>query len=265
MRLATFNVLHGRSIDDGIVDRTRFAAAVATIDADVLALQEVDRLQPRSGSIDLTAVAAEASGAVAHRFVAAVVGTPGETYRSLSFDDDGADEPNYGIGLVSRYPVRSWRTLRLSASPVPGPIYALGPGGRGRPMLLRDEPRALVVAVLDTPWGDVTVGATHLSFVPGWNLWQLRQVVRLLRTFPAPRVLLGDLNVPAGPAALTSGWRPLGRLPTFPSSGPRVQLDHVLADPRGWGRWPSTVEATTPSVAVSDHRPLVVDIPLNGS
>jgi len=265
VRLATFNVLHGRSIDDGIVDRTRFAAAVATIDADVLALQEVDRLQPRSGSIDLTAVAAEASGAVAHRFVAAVVGTPGETYRSLSFDDDGADEPNYGIGLVSRYPVRSWRTLRLSASPVPGPIYALGPGGRGRPMLLRDEPRALVVAVLDTPWGDVTVGATHLSFVPGWNLWQLRQVVRLLRTFPAPRVLLGDLNVPAGPAALTSGWRPLGRLPTFPSSGPRVQLDHVLADPRGWGRWPSTVEAMTPSVGVSDHRPLVVDIPLNGS
>ncbi|MEV0720215.1 endonuclease/exonuclease/phosphatase family protein, partial [Asanoa sp. NPDC050611] len=207
MRLATFNVLHGRSIDDGVVDQQRFGQAVATIDADVLAIQEVDRLQPRSGSVDLTAVAASAGNAVAHRFVAAVVGTPGETYRPLDFDDDGADEPNYGIGLVSRYPVRSWRTVRLSASPVPGPIYAVGAGGgRGRPMLLRDEPRVLVCAVLATPWGDVTVGATHLSFVPGWNLWQLRQVVRELRTLPAPRLLLGDLNLPAGPAALGSGW-----------------------------------------------------------
>ncbi|GIF76118.1 endonuclease/exonuclease/phosphatase [Asanoa siamensis] len=259
-------MLHGRSIDDGIVDRKRFAESVAAIDADVLALQEVDRLQPRSGSLDLTTVAAEAAGAVSHRFVAAVVGTPGETYRPLSFDDDGADEPNYGIGLVSRYPVRSWRTLRLSPSPVPGPIYMVGPaGGRGRPMLLRDEPRVMVVAVLDTPWGDVTVGATHLSFVPGWNLWQLRQVVRVLRTFPAPRMLLGDLNLPAAPAALGSGWRPLGRVPTFPSSAPRVQLDHVLADPRGWGTWPSTADVTTPVVPVSDHRPLVVDLPLNGA
>ncbi|MDG4826064.1 endonuclease/exonuclease/phosphatase family protein [Asanoa sp. WMMD1127] len=265
MRLATFNVLHGRSIDDGIVDRQRFAESVAKIDADVLALQEVDRLQPRSGSLDLTAVAAEAAGAVAWRFVAAVVGTPGETYRPLAYDDDGAAEPNYGIGLVSRYPVRSWRTVRLSASPVPGPIYAMGPGGRGRPMLLRDEPRALVMAVLDTPWGPVSVGATHLSFVPGWNVWQLRQVVRAMRTLPAPRLLLGDLNLPAGAAAVGSGWRPLGRLPTFPSSEPRVQLDHVLADPRGWGSWPSSAEASTPALTVSDHRPLVVDLPLNGS
>jgi len=260
VRLATFNVLHGRSVDDGVVDPARLAASVAAIDADVLALQEVDRLQPRSGQLDLTAVAAEAAGAVAHRFVAAVVGTPGVAYRALAFDDDGADEPNYGIGLVSRFPVRSWRTVRLPASPVPGPVYAVAPDGRrGRVMLLRDEPRVLVAAVLDTPWGDVTVGATHLSFVPGWNLRQLRQAVRALRTLPAPRLLLGDLNVPAGPAAWASGWRPLGRLPTFPSAAPRVQLDHVLADPRGWGR-DRPVSVSTPPVTVSDHRPLVVDL-----
>jgi endonuclease/exonuclease/phosphatase family metal-dependent hydrolase len=239
---------------------------VATISADVLALQEVDRLQPRSGSVDLTAVAARAGGAVAHRFVAAVVGTPGEAYRPLAFDDDGADEPNYGIGLVSRYPVRSWRTVRLSPSPVPGPIYAVGAaGGRGRPMLLRDEPRVLVCAVLDTPWGDVSVGATHLSFVPGWNLWQLRRVVRVMRSMPAPRLLLGDLTRPAGPASVGSGWRPLGRLPTFPSSAPRVQLDHVLADPRGWGARPLSARAATPAVPVSDHRPLVVDLEIGSA
>jgi endonuclease/exonuclease/phosphatase family metal-dependent hydrolase len=262
VRLATFNVLHGRSIDDGLVDPRRFAESVAAIDADVLALQEVDRLQPRSGSVDLTAVAAEAAGAVAHRFVAAVVGTPGVAYRTLAYDDDGADEPNYGIGLVSRFPVRSWRTVRLAASPVPGPIYALGPGGRGRPMLLRDEPRVLVAAVLDTPWGDVTVGATHLSFVPGWNLWQLRRVVRALRTLPAPRLLLGDLNLPATAMLLASrrGWPEVGRGRTFPNSRPTQQLDHVLRhDPRSVLR-PLGVRVVGSSV--SDHRALCADLAL---
>ena len=76
MRLATFNILHGRSMSDGKVDVDRLAAAVATLDADVLALQEVDRDQPRSHLADLTAVAAEAMGAVSHRFVAALVGHP---------------------------------------------------------------------------------------------------------------------------------------------------------------------------------------------
>ena len=63
MRLVTFNILHGRSPADGRVDIDRFAAAVASLDADVLALQEVDRLQERSEYADFTAVAAEAMGA----------------------------------------------------------------------------------------------------------------------------------------------------------------------------------------------------------
>ncbi len=63
VRLATFNVLHGRSPRDGRVDLDRFASVVRALDADVLALQEVDRDQPRSHGADLTAVAAEAMGA----------------------------------------------------------------------------------------------------------------------------------------------------------------------------------------------------------
>ena len=36
MRLATFNVLHGRSLADDRVDKERFAEAIASLDADVL-------------------------------------------------------------------------------------------------------------------------------------------------------------------------------------------------------------------------------------
>ena len=77
MRLATFNILHARSLADGQVDLDRFAAAVRDLDADVLALQEVDRDQPRSHGADLTVLAAEAMGAPEHRFAAVLHGEPG--------------------------------------------------------------------------------------------------------------------------------------------------------------------------------------------
>jgi endonuclease/exonuclease/phosphatase family metal-dependent hydrolase len=252
-------MMHGRSLADGRVDGERLAGVTAGLDADVLALQEVDRLQSRSGQLDLTAVAASALGAADHRFAAAVVGTPGEVFRASLHDDDAVDEPNYGIGLVSRYPVRSWQVIRLKPAPVRSPVYAPGPGGGGL-ILLRDEPRIALVAVLDTPHGDVTVAATHLSFVPGWNVRQLRLVVRALRRLPAPRLLLGDLNVPGRLAGLASGWRMLGRLPTYPSPKPTIQLDHVLVDPRGGGALPPVTAVSTPETAISDHRPLVVQL-----
>ncbi|MFC6021188.1 endonuclease/exonuclease/phosphatase family protein [Plantactinospora solaniradicis] len=258
MRLATFNLLHGRSPHDGLVDETRLSTAVANLDADVLALQEVDRDQSRSNHLDLTSIAAQAMDAPAHRFAAAVVGTPGEQFRPLTHDDDGHGEPLYGVGLISRYPVRSWQVIRLTALPVRSPVIAPGPGGGL--VLFRDEPRVVLAAILDTPYGPITAAATHLSFVPGWNIRQLRQVIRALRTLPAPRILLGDLNLPAGLATIVSGWRSLARRPTYPAKQPRVQLDHILADPRGGHPLPAVTAVRTPAATISDHRPLVVDL-----
>jgi endonuclease/exonuclease/phosphatase family metal-dependent hydrolase len=254
VRLATFNVLHGRSLDDGLVTADRFRAALAAVDADVVGMQEVDLDQPRSGGLDLTALAAEALGASDHRFAAAVVGTPGEAFRPAGPDfASGADgEPQYGVALVSRFPVRRWLIHRLPAAPTRSPV----PVG-GRVLMLPDEPRVLLAAVVDTPHGPVTVATTHLSFVPGWNVRQLRRAVRALRALPGPRVLLGDLNLPAGVARVASGWRVAARLPTYPSTTPKIQLDHVLVDPA----FPATVgTVSTPPTGVSDHRPLVVEL-----
>ena len=49
-------------------------------------------------------------------------------------------------------------------------------------------------------------------------------------TLPAPRVLLGDLNLPGGCRRRVTGWRRLADVRTFPAHDPRVQLDHALAD-----------------------------------
>ncbi|WBB80805.1 endonuclease/exonuclease/phosphatase family protein [Micromonospora sp. WMMD882] len=258
MRLATFNLLHGRSLADGLVDPDRLTAAVTALDADVLALQEVDRDQSRSGHHDLTAIAARALHAPEHRFAAAVVGTPGHQFRPLTHDDDGHGEPCYGVGLVSRYPARTWQVTRLRPAPLRSPVLIPGPGGGL--VLLRDEPRVLLAAVLDTPHGPLTAAATHLSFVPGWNARQLRQAIRALRTLPAPRILLGDLNLPTTPTRLLTGWQPLGRRPTYPAAQPRIQLDHILADPHDAHRLPPVTAVTTPLSTISDHRPLVVDL-----
>ncbi|WMF04519.1 endonuclease/exonuclease/phosphatase family protein [Micromonospora robiginosa] len=257
MRLATFNLLHGRSLTDGLVDPDRLTAAVTALDADVLALQEVDRDQTRSGHLDITAHAARALHAPHHRFAAAVVGTPGEQFRPLTHDDDGHGEPLYGVGLISRHPVRSWHVTRLRAAPVRSPIYVPGPGGGL--LLLRDEPRVVLAAVLDTPT------APHRRRHPPL----LRPRLEHLATPPRrprpthaarPRILLGDLNLPAGPAAAVTHWRPLARLATYPAGQPRVQLDHVLADPHHLDRLPPVTAVDTPPSTVSDHRPLVVDL-----
>jgi len=250
VRIATFNILHGRSLDDGRVDLDRLTEAVKTLDADVLALQEVDRNQPRSHGADLTATAAEAMGAVDARFVAALEGTPGSAW-TVATGEERDDARGYGVSLLSRHPVVSWDVVRLRAARAGIPMWL--PGTR-RPILVRDEPRVALTAVIDGPSGRFTVCTTHLSFVPGWNRRQLRQVMATLPGSPEPLVVLGDLNMTSRPAVRTSALTSLATAPTFPAVRPTRQLDHVLV--RG------PVRATGPAEAVrmplSDHRALVV-------
>ena len=253
MRLATLNLLNGMSLSDGAVRPERLAAAVRELQADVVGLQEVDRGQPRSHGADLTASVADAMGAEHRRFVPALIGTPGGTWRAATDDDTDGGAPAYGIGLVSRWPVLSWHLTRLPASPLRSPVVI--PGTR-QLIWLQDEPRVGLAAVLQTPAGRLTVGTTHLSFVPGWNGKQLRTFTAALGRLPGPRVLLGDLNMPPPfPRALTR-WDVLARTPTYPAWEPRVQLDHVL----GSGELPAVTRVEAPRLAVSDHRALLVEL-----
>lgn len=251
MRLATFNILNGRSPADDRVDVSRLATAVKSLDADVLALQEVDRNQPRSEYADLTAIAADAMGAVEHRFVAALSGSPGATWMAATGDEQ-PDSAAYGIALLSRHPVSSWQVIRLPAVPVKVPMRF---HGSLRPVWVRDEPRVAVAADIAAPHGPLTVVCTHLSFLRFWNGRQLRGLVRALETHTRPLLLAGDLNMGPEPAHRITGMRPLAAGSTFPADRPREQIDHLLAD--GPVRAASSYVAELP---LSDHRALVVDL-----
>lgn len=253
MRLATLNLLNGTSLADRSVTPARLREAVQALAADVVGLQEVDRLQPRSHSADLTAQVADAMGTPYWRFVPALIGTPGSAWRAAADGDADSAEAAYGIGLVSRWPVRSWHVTRLAASPLRSPV--LLPGSK-QMIWLQDEPRVGLAAVVETPAGDMTIATTHLSFVPVWNGKQLRTLTADLARLPGPRVLLGDLNMPPPfPRALT-GWRVLARAATYPAWEPRIQLDHVL----GSGDLPPVTAVESPELAVSDHRGLLVEL-----
>ncbi|HWG23901.1 endonuclease/exonuclease/phosphatase family protein [Actinospica sp.] len=294
MRIATFNVLHGRLLhDDARQARpdgrdgqqgSPLADAVAALDADVLALQELDRFQERSGEVDQASVAATAMSATDWRYASAFHGraipdvgwvrdhsAPELTVCGPEDAETQNTLPSHGTALLTRLPVRLWRVRRFAGAPGGMPLRVVGRKGL---LPVRDHARVAIAAVLESPRGPLTVVATHLSFVPGWNVWQLASLTRWIADLPRPHLLLGDLNL-VGPvpravlaggelfAGLTNGTRPehhwhdLARTATYPANHPRVQFDRILASgiPR------SAVRAVhAPQASISDHRPLIVEL-----
>ncbi|CAN5710878.1 endonuclease/exonuclease/phosphatase family protein [soil metagenome] len=99
LRVVTFNIRHGRALSGALaLDRT--AAVIRTLDADVVALQEVDRGLPRSGRTDQIAVLEELTG---------MSFTFGETLRR--------SKGSFGIAVGTKEPVAARFEL---LAPTPG-------------------------------------------------------------------------------------------------------------------------------------------------
>jgi endonuclease/exonuclease/phosphatase family metal-dependent hydrolase len=260
VRVATFNICSGRDPATGAVEPARLQSAIREIDADVLALQEVDRGQPRSALRDQARDAAVAMGCAPGnwRFAATLHGTPGARWEAAGNTHDDNGGPAYGIALLSRLPVLEWSEIRLPAPPVHlrTPVIHAGSRRRTKLLMLEDEPRVALVAVIKTGNGPLTVVSTHLSFIAGWNVRQLRQLNHQLRDLPRPLVLAGDLNLPGRLPALITGMQPRVRARTFPVAAPRAQLDHVLTDGIAAHEGGRAVQ-----LDLSDHRALVVELP----
>jgi endonuclease/exonuclease/phosphatase family metal-dependent hydrolase len=152
-RVATFNIHHGLGAD-GRLDLERTIAAIQNIDPHLIALQELDRGQDRSGRVDQPAVIEEATGL-------------GVRFRSTVIRPGGGE---YGIALASSEPL-DVDFLRL-------------------PRRRDEEPRGAII----TRWHGVLVVATHLSTLRAARGAQVRALASRIQAEGGPALLLGDLN-----------------------------------------------------------------------
>jgi endonuclease/exonuclease/phosphatase family metal-dependent hydrolase len=251
VRVATFNLLSGKSPEDNVVREDRLIDAVKTLDADILGLQEVDIGQQRSGGLDLTSIVAAAMGAVAYRFEPTLIGAPEDPWRRAHPGETYAAA--YGIAIVSRFPVLHWRAIRLPYTPMHAPIVI---PGSGEVIFTRDEPRLALAALVETPGGPLSVVNTHLSFLPGWNVRQLRRLVHTVDELGGPAVIMGDLNMPGRLPTVVSRWRAAVTACTWPAHRPVAQLDHILISPGG----PAVLGGDTVRLPLSDHVAMYADL-----
>jgi endonuclease/exonuclease/phosphatase family metal-dependent hydrolase len=225
VRIATFNIQHGRGAD-GLVDVDRLAETAAGLRADLLALEEVDVGLARSGRSNLAAAVARASGlevvfGPAHR-----AGWRGR----------------YGNALLAAGPISEVDVVRL-------------------PRIGRRERRSAIIATVDVAGARLSVAATHLAIHPEEAGRQLATVVEALAHRPEPRVLLGDLNLQpwdVAPRVRAAGLELADGLPTFPAVAPSIRIDHVALSSHV-----TIVSVEVPETPVSDHRPLVVTASLH--
>lgn len=253
MRVVTYNLLHGIDLATGQVGLGAAAAALARLDADVVALQEVDRHLPRSGEVDQVAELAARLG-LHGVFAPALAGDPDHRWQALNGADPGGQ--GYGVGLLSRFPLEA-----VERTALPGG----GDGERRRPARLGNpgwdhEPRLALSAEVATPAGPLRVTTTHVSYLPWRGLAQVRRAAAAAAG-PAghPALLLGDLNLPPWPVRLAlRDWRHAGGAPTYPAWSPRVQVDQALVSGPVSVLGVEVAETTS-----SDHLPLVVRLRLD--
>jgi endonuclease/exonuclease/phosphatase family metal-dependent hydrolase len=222
--VASYNV-HRCIGRDGRFDPDRVAAVLTELDADVLALQE---LQWRSS--DALHLLDRFAGHLGHRPI------PGPT---LLHPDS-----HYGNAVLTRLPVIAIHLLDLTVA--------------------SHEPRGAIDALLDTPRGVLRLVATHLGLLPGERRLQMRKLLARLEEGPQhPTVLIGDINEwflwgrPLRWLHARFGYAPAPA--TFPAWLPVFALDRIWVSPRERLRQARAHDSPLARRA-SDHLPLLAHI-----
>jgi endonuclease/exonuclease/phosphatase family metal-dependent hydrolase len=224
LRVATFNIRHGLGMD-GRLDIARTAAAVAALDCDLVAVQEVDVGCARSGRVDQAAELARLTG------MTACFGPAIPLQGGL-----------YGILVLSRLPVTLWSTL-----PLPGV-----------------EPRCLLTVDLAWAGSPLRFCATHLDLDAGQRLLSLPQLRRAAERRGVPFILAGDLNATPDTEliqTLVGAWQAAASLagpPTYPADVPTERIDYLLPGPAG--TWQVREMEVIDDGLTSDHRPVRVTL-----
>jgi endonuclease/exonuclease/phosphatase family metal-dependent hydrolase len=239
LRVATYNV-HGCCGMDRRRSEERIAGVIASLEVDVIGLQELDLNRRRSAGVDQAGLIADQLGW--HRYF----------HPALRIADE-----YYGDAILSRYPMR----LR-QAQELPSVTTRVCP-----------ESRAAIWVEVETSIGAVQVINTHLGLGRRERLMQAQVLAGpqwLGSVAPGdPVVLMGDFNsLPRSPpfqvlARLLRDTRlflsPLPALNTFPTRFPMLAVDHIFVNEQLHVDRVTVVRDNQTRIA-SDHFPVVADL-----
>ena len=232
IKFASYNIHKAVGLDRRR-DPERILSVLREIDADVVALQEVDRRFGRRMSVlPLESIHAN---------------TPYEPV-PLSMKPDSMGW--HGNALLVRRGISV-----VQAQAVPLPVL---------------EPRGAIRADLEVSGHLIRVVAMHLDLSGLRRKHQVRSVLSHINTCdkPCPTVMMGDLNewsVQGGCLReFGSAWQLLAPGRSFPSRRPLAQLDRIIVS-REWGVDAVQVHRSALSAKGSDHLPVfaTLDLPKN--
>jgi endonuclease/exonuclease/phosphatase family metal-dependent hydrolase len=273
MRVISWNLLHGQKIpptnsQDWQAELVSAAKRVADeLQPNFIALQEVDYFQSRSDLTNQTKLVAQSMQLKYWAYLPTLIGTPGEKWRSVkdlknsiitesSLDKD--PKASYGIALATNWPIKKLYVKKLGRSIVGMPLLIPKDNGKGvRFIYVKDEPRVALIAELENGY---TIATTHLSFVPGVNVFQLNKLSSYLKKLPGLALLTGDLNLPANLPSKLSGFKSLISQATYPSWKPKIQFDYIMLRKSEIKSTSSIKSIKSTSTGISDHTPIGVEI-----
>jgi endonuclease/exonuclease/phosphatase family metal-dependent hydrolase len=273
MRVISWNLLHGQKIpptnsQDWQAELVSAAKRVADeLQPNFIALQEVDYFQSRSDLTNQTKLVAQSMQLKYWAYLPTLIGTPGEKWRSVKdlknsiITESSLDKnpkASYGIALATNWPIKKLYVKKLGRSIVGMPLLIPKDNGKGvRFIYVKDEPRVALIAELENGY---TIATTHLSFVPGVNVFQLNKLSSYLRKLPGLALLTGDLNLPANLPSKLSGFKSLISQATYPSWKPKIQFDYIMLRKSELKSISSIKPIKSTATGISDHTPLGVEI-----
>ena len=273
MRVISWNLLHGQKIpptnsQDWQAEVVSAAKKVADeLQPNFIALQEVDYFQSRSNLTNQTKLVAESMQLKYWAYLPTLIGTPGEKWRSIKdlknsiiteSSIDKNPKASYGIALATNWPIKKLYVKKLGRSIVGMPLLIPKDDGKGvRFIYVKDEPRVALIAELENGY---TIATTHLSFVPGVNVFQLNKLTSYLKKLPGLALLTGDLNLPANLPSKLSGFKSLISQATYPSWKPKIQFDYIMLRKSEIKSVSSIKPMKSTATGISDHTPIGVEI-----
>ncbi|MWV28747.1 endonuclease/exonuclease/phosphatase family protein [Aurantiacibacter rhizosphaerae] len=226
LTFASYNIHKGIGADRRR-DPDRILSVIEEVDADIIALQEVDeRFGSRRAVLDKDDIAALGWNVAAHSTKPASMGW-------------------HGNALLVRSHIN---VLKVDAETLP-----------------RLEPRGAVRVKLDTGGGEICVTCMHLDLSGLRRKRQFAHLCTNSRAPGLPAVMMGDCNEWIRPIGeergLAAHWQMVEPGPSFPARRPLLALDRVMHTPH-WEMLGAEVHSSRMARQASDHLPIKVTLRL---